>query len=70
MINIDMWYGDDHKQADKSTLLFIQMKESTEETYIKMENTSVIMFVPIVWSWKRVFHNQSLIGIEHNKIVF
>ena len=52
-----MWYGDDHKQADKSTLLFIQMKESTEETYIKMENTSVIMFVPIVWSWKRVFHN-------------
>lgn len=30
MINIDMWYGDDHKKADKSTLLFVTLIVSTE----------------------------------------
>jgi hypothetical protein len=48
MINIDMWYGDDHKQADKIDITFYPNEGKYRGTYIKMKNASVIMFVMIL----------------------
>ncbi len=49
MLNIDMWYGDDHKEADKINIAFYPNDgEYRGGIYIRMEKLLVIMFVIIL----------------------
>ena len=48
MTNIDMWYGDDHKKADKIDISFYPNDGEYRGTYIKTEKRLVIILAIIL----------------------
>ena len=48
MIKIDMWYGHDHKEADKIDIFFMPTRGNILEISTRTEKLSVIMCAPIL----------------------